>query len=186
MSVVAEVTQTATPAHQGLFLFSKGAPEVMADLIADLPSDYKRIYLHHMSKGKRVLAVAYKQLPLTLLHGNKLIKSRSTMETGLIFMGFLIYDTHLKPDSRSVIRELKDSKHTLIMITGDSPHTASDVSLRLGMTDKDRDTLILQVAQTNGHKATKGMLYTYYRAYYIDLTHTCIYMYISICIFLYV
>ena len=47
----------------------------------------------------------------------------------------LIFDSDLKADSKSVVRELKAANHQLIMITGDSVYTAIiDVGHhRLGM-----------------------------------------------------
>jgi len=163
MSVLAEVTlksdgsftsNSSTDSLTGLFLFTKGAPEVLAPMIADLPADYKSVYLHHMSRGKRVLALAGKKLPSTLYNAplsseihkkmTSMIKSRDVMETKLTFLGFLVFDCDIKPDSKSVIRELKESNHKLVMITGDSPYTATDVALRLGMVAKEKPTVILQ------------------------------------------
>lgn len=162
MSVLTEVTlkpevyyySSVTNSVTGLFLFTKGAPEVLAPMIADLPADYKTVYLYHMSRGKRVLALAGKKIASSLLSQSvgseihkkmtTMIKSREVMETKLTFLGFLIFDCDIKPDSKSVIRELKESNHKLVMITGDSPYTATDVALRLGMVAKDKPTVILQ------------------------------------------
>jgi magnesium-transporting ATPase (P-type) len=83
--------------------------------------------MYHMSKGKRVLALAYKKLAAT-----KNI-NRDAMESQLIFAGFLVFDCDLKPDSKSVVKELMSSNHKVVMITGDSTFTAIDVAKRLGM-----------------------------------------------------
>lgn len=152
MSVIADVTLTTnTSAPVASYLFTKGAPEVIATLIKTVPADYKRVYLHHMSNGKRVLALCYRSLSTG--QANSIgTRSRASMEIGLTFMGFLIYDCDLKPDSKSVIKELSESQHKLIMITGDSPYTATDVALRLGMVPKDIPILILQSSAGTGSK----------------------------------
>ena len=49
---------------------------------------------------------------------------RQEMEKSLIFVGFLIFDSDLKADSKSIVRELKAVNHQVIMITGDSGYTA--------------------------------------------------------------
>jgi cation-transporting ATPase 13A1 len=147
MSVISEIQyQLNDSKSETLLLITKGAPEVIMSLLIEIPSDYKQIYLYHMAKGKRVLALACKKLSYSVLHESNQphLKSREQMENKLIFLGFLVFDCELKPDSKSVIRELKDAKHQLIMITGDSPHTAADVATRLGMIPSDKSTLILQ------------------------------------------
>ena len=55
------------------------------------------------------------------------------MEKDLHFSGFLIFDCDLKPDSKSVMKELVASQHKVVMITGDSPYTACEVARRTGM-----------------------------------------------------
>jgi len=72
------------------------------------------------------------------------------MEKSLVFVGFLIFDSDLKADSKSVVRELKAANHQVIMITGDSVYTAIDVARRLGMiksvnatTDKKEASVVI-------------------------------------------
>jgi cation-transporting ATPase 13A1 len=97
------------------YLFTKGAPEIVSNLIVDLPMFYKSTYLFHMNKGKRVLTIAYKEINTNTNTQNT---TRADLETGLTFAGFLIFDCDLKADSKSVIRDLKSSNHKVIMITG--------------------------------------------------------------------
>ena len=90
-----------------------------------------------MTRGKRVLALAYRKVQST--SQQKTLQDlrdtpRSKIESGLTFAGFLVFDCDLKVDSKSVIRELISSDHKVIMITGDSAYTAADVAAKLGMT----------------------------------------------------
>lgn len=131
MSVVVE-SKNSNNNEDKTYLFTKGAPEIIANLIDNLPLHYKSTYLFHMNKGKRVLTIAYKEINIDTSN-----TTRVALETGLKFAGFLIFDCDLKVDSKSVIRDLKGSNHKVIMITGDSAYTAADVAKKLGMLKKD-------------------------------------------------
>lgn len=129
-------------------VFTKGAPEVLANHLASVPAYYNATYFHHMSRGRRVLALAYKTIPSStdLKTARKL--ARSEVESGLQFAGFLIFDCDLKVDSKSVVRELRAAAHQVVMITGDSVYTAADVARRLSMlktcaTDKNTASALI-------------------------------------------
>jgi cation-transporting ATPase 13A1 len=115
------------------YVFTKGAPEILASHLSTIPDYYNATYFYHMSRGRRVLALAYKTLLPHWLDGKGAKLPRTAAESGLTFAGFLIFDCDLKPDSRSVVRELRQSNHQVVMITGDSVYTAADVARRLSM-----------------------------------------------------
>jgi len=117
-------------------VFTKGAPEVLAQYLKEVPAFYNATYFHHMSRGRRVLALAYKPLSSVRTAADFAAlrrQSRAEVEQDLMFAGFLIFDCDLKVDSRSVVRELKAAAHQVVMITGDSVYTAADVARRLSM-----------------------------------------------------
>jgi cation-transporting ATPase 13A1 len=124
-----------------LYIFTKGAPEVIQDRLASVPASYTKAYVYHMCRGKRVLALACRKISTGV--SDVLKESRENIERDLIFVGFLVYDCDLKIDSKSVIKELKGANHKLAMITGDSVYTAIDVSRRLGMLRADAPILVL-------------------------------------------
>ena len=134
------------------FVFCKGAPEVIVAHLATVPDYYTATYYHHMCRGRRVLALAYKPVAADGKGSSK--QPRSVVESGLLFAGFLVFDCDLKADSKSVIRELRSSSHQVVMITGDSVYTAADVARRLTMlktSDKQKSTpmaLIIHVAKS--------------------------------------
>eukprot|EP01038_Epipyxis_sp_PR26KG_P009601 gene9601-12930_t len=118
------------------YVFTKGAPEIISSYLKEMPSFYESTYFYHMSRGKRVLAIACKKLPVhtgSSQSSDLKGKSRSEFECDLEFVGFLVYDCELKADTKSVIRELKSSNHRVIMITGDSVYTAADVARKISL-----------------------------------------------------
>jgi cation-transporting ATPase 13A1 len=145
MSVLAE------SAGGNYTVFSKGAPEVLMDKLSVVPELYAETYQFHMTRGKRVIAIAYKPLPVGSVSSSREMK-RADMERELRFLGFLVFDCNLKPDSKSVIKELLASDHRVVMITGDSPYTAADVSRRLGMT-KNENLLLSVVVKDSANWA---------------------------------
>jgi len=175
MSVVVSVEYLRDAAYTAassslLWVFTKGAPEVLEDKLVSVPAFYNKTYQHHMSQGKRVLALACKQIDMRQFanskgrNGSNSSSSsgaggghdgeirdlpRGSAESGLTFIGFLVFDCDLKADSKSVIRDLRTSKHQVMIITGDSSYTAADVGRRLGLLKSDKALLMLQ-------KVTKG------------------------------
>jgi magnesium-transporting ATPase (P-type) len=147
MSVIAEVS-IPSKGETGLFVFVKGAPEVLAAHLLEVPSFYKETYIHHMTRGKRVLAMAYRQVfSANMSRAQQDLRDapRSKAESGLTFAGFILFDCDLKADSKSVIKELRSSDHKVIMITGDSSYTAADVAAKLGMTRTGADSGLLNL-----------------------------------------
>ena len=101
-----------------------------------------------MTRGKRVLVLAYRRVVSS--NAAKALQDlkdapRSKVESGLTFAGFLVFDCDLKADSKSVIRELKNSDHQVVMITGDSAYTAADVAAKLGMLRTGPDVGLLNL-----------------------------------------
>lgn len=116
-----------------LWALSKGAPEEMQALFVDAPPSYKSTYIHHMSSGRRVLALGYRKLDTSLSSQTLKKYTRTQAEAGLHFAGFLILKCPLKGSAALVVRELKVSSHGVVMITGDSALTAADVARQVGI-----------------------------------------------------
>lgn len=111
------------------WVLTKGAPETIFDLLSDpVPTNYNEIAYHHMSRGRRVLAMAWKNIQRTPKKPD-----RSDVESSLTFAGFLVLQCPLKADTKPVIRELHRSGHRTCMITGDALLTATEVARQVGI-----------------------------------------------------
>lgn len=114
---------------------TKGAPETIKELLAidTIPMDYDDVSFYHMSRGRRVLSMAYREAGhMQGLPGLK-DGGRDAIERELRFAGFLVLDCPLKPDSKSIISELKKSRLRVVMITGDAILTAAEVARQVGI-----------------------------------------------------
>ncbi|XP_030384267.1 manganese-transporting ATPase 13A1 [Scaptodrosophila lebanonensis] len=113
----------------------KGAPEVIIKMLKTVPKDYEKIYLEYARRGARVLALGIKEFNTLSAQRVRELK-RDEVECELTFAGFVIISCPMKPDSKSVIKELIQSSHKVVMITGDSPLTACHVARELRFTRK--------------------------------------------------
>ncbi|KAL3597206.1 hypothetical protein D5086_008843 [Populus alba] len=115
--------------------FVKGAPETIQDRLVDLPPSYVDTYKKYTRQGSRVLALAFKYLPdMTVSEARSL--DRDVVETGLAFAGFAVFNCPIREDSASVLSELKNSSHDLVMITGDQALTACHVASQVHIISK--------------------------------------------------
>jgi cation-transporting ATPase 13A1 len=86
-----------------------------------------------MSRGRRVLALAYREAGQTRDLQTLKDSGRDKIESSLTFAGFLVLDCPLKADSKSIITELRKSKLETVMITGDAILTAAEVARQVGI-----------------------------------------------------
>lgn len=132
MSTVVRVDEKDTR-KSNYFVLLKGAPETIHNHLKNTPTYYDKCYKKYASEGARVLALAYKSLPADLTPSSLRHMSRDEAESGMIFAGFAVFRSPLKPQSEPSLRMLKSSQHQLVMITGDAPltacHTASQVHI---------------------------------------------------------
>jgi predicted P-type ATPase len=125
-----------------VWALTKGAPETLKDLLAkdSIPDSYDHVSFHHMSLGRRVLAMAYRKVETSSIANKnncninrKAGWERHGIEQDMIFAGFLVLDCPIKSDSKSVITELRKSGHDNVMITGDAILTACEVARQVGI-----------------------------------------------------
>jgi cation-transporting ATPase 13A1 len=128
-----------------IYALSKGAPETIKELLSpdSIPVDYDDVAFQHMSRGRRVLAMAYRDVGSVRNLKELRDSGRVAVEQGLTFAGFLVLDCPLKPDSKAVISELRKSGHSVVIITGDAILTAAEVARLVG---------IVRRPSSGGHK----------------------------------
>ncbi|XP_044497206.1 probable manganese-transporting ATPase PDR2 [Mangifera indica] len=115
--------------------FVKGAPETIQDRLTDLPQSYIETYKKYTRQGSRVLALAFKPLPdMTVSEARSL--DRDLVESGLTFAGFAVFNCPIRADSATILSELKNSSHDLVMITGDQALTACYVASQVHIVSK--------------------------------------------------
>lgn len=129
------ISRISTSAGTELLVSVKGAPETIKHRIVDLPENYEHTYKSFTRNGSRVLALAYKKLPIDK---EPKINSfdREQIESGLIFGGFIVFHCPMKPDAVETIDMLNKSSHRCVMITGDNPLTAVHVAKEVGIVKK--------------------------------------------------
>ncbi|ODA83826.1 hypothetical protein RJ55_02342 [Drechmeria coniospora] len=118
-------------------IFVKGAPEAMREICREesIPSDYDELLSFYTHKGYRVIGCATRHLSrLSWVRAQKM--SRSEVESGLDFVGFIIFENKLKPASAGVLKELRDSNIGTVMVTGDNILTAISVARECGLVDR--------------------------------------------------
>ena len=120
---------------EDLWALSKGAPETLKDFLdpSTVPNSYDTVSKYHMSKGQRVLAMGYRKLGSKDSASSWKKRGRLAVEFKLVFAGFIVLDCPLKPDSRKIIKELRNSGHYTVMITGDAVLTAAEVARQVGI-----------------------------------------------------
>ncbi|KAH9492498.1 hypothetical protein Btru_025992, partial [Bulinus truncatus] len=127
-------------------LYVKGSPEMITSLskAETIPLDFQEVLQSYTKHGYRVIALAWKELPakLNLVKVQRL--NREQVENELNFLGLLIMENHLKPQSTPVICELNDANIRTIMVTGDNMLTALSVARECNMVERNDRIILVQ------------------------------------------
>ncbi|KAJ6499996.1 hypothetical protein C8R47DRAFT_273891 [Mycena vitilis] len=115
-------------------IYVKGAPEVMTEICDrdSLPHDYDDLLSYYTKRGYRVIAIAGKSIDgLSWLKAQRM--KREQAESGLRFLGLIIFENKLKPGTAPAIYALRSAHLACRMITGDNPLTAVSVARECGL-----------------------------------------------------
>lgn len=120
---------------QGFNVYCKGSPEILQQLCQpeSLPDDYTQQLSTFAKRGFRIIAVGFKALNSKLNYTKVQRLSREEVEHNLEFLGFVILENRLKPDTTAVINSLNLANIRTIMITGDNILTAMSVARDCGI-----------------------------------------------------
>ncbi|KAG9198228.1 hypothetical protein G6514_010385 [Epicoccum nigrum] len=129
-------------------IYVKGAPEVMKDICRpdSFPTDYEELLAFYTHRGFRVIACATKSIPkLNWLKVQKM--KREDAESGLEFIGFIVFENKLKDSTAPVIEELARANIRKVMCTGDNILTAISVARECGLINKTAHCFVPHFAE---------------------------------------
>ncbi|MES1917529.1 MAG: hypothetical protein MHM6MM_009243, partial [Cercozoa sp. M6MM] len=129
---------------KGLFLcVAKGAAETMKHRFVDAPVEYDSQHQLYERRGARVLALGVRELTAKeVQQARRGELPREVAESELHFCGFLTLKSPLKAGTLETVRQLKESAHRVVMITGDHRLTACAVARRLCIVTRPVVTLL--------------------------------------------
>ncbi|KAK3088339.1 hypothetical protein FSP39_017880 [Pinctada imbricata] len=125
-------------------LYCKGAPEMIASLSKQETDNFHETLMAYTQHGYRVLALGYRSLPAKIKYAKIQRIQREQVERALTFLGFLVMENRLKPETTPVIKNLKESNIRTIMVTGDNMLTALSVARECGMVNPQDNIVLVQ------------------------------------------
>jgi cation-transporting ATPase 13A3/4/5 len=137
--IVEEVSISETSAPPALYVYTKGAPEIIRSLCmpSTVPSTFDRELATFTQQGKRVLALARKPLQ-SGLPKERIVSNigRVEAEAQLSFLGLFVLQNQLKEDTAHAILNIRGGTVTNVMVTGDNEFTAINVARQCGILDE--------------------------------------------------
>ncbi|XP_075427203.1 putative cation-transporting ATPase 13A4 isoform X2 [Ascaphus truei] len=134
-----------------LVVYMKGAPEMVASFCKPetVPSEFLDELECYTFQGLRVIGVAFK----VLKDGNRNVldsMEREEVEADLEFLGLLILENRLKPETKAILEELKAANIRTVMITGDNIQTATTVAKNCGMIPEESQVILVEACGPEG------------------------------------
>ncbi|XP_070609984.1 polyamine-transporting ATPase 13A3 isoform X4 [Erythrolamprus reginae] len=136
--------------------FVKGAPEVVAGLCkpASVPADFERVLEEFTRQGFRVIALAHRKLESKLTWHKVQNVARDAIEAGLDFLGLIVLQNKLKPETPDVLDDLRKANIRTVMVTGDNMLTAISVARDCGMILPQETVIVAEaLPPKDGHPA---------------------------------
>ncbi|XP_019760935.2 polyamine-transporting ATPase 13A2 [Dendroctonus ponderosae] len=117
-----------SPQQPNFEVFCKGSPEKILSLCRpqSVPMEIHAKLREHTAQGYRVIGLATKQVGMDW--GGVAHQPRDALEAELTFLGLLVLENRLKPQTARVIQTLKQAQLKVVMITGDNVQTAVTVA----------------------------------------------------------
>ncbi|XP_062505188.1 polyamine-transporting ATPase 13A3-like [Corticium candelabrum] len=127
-------------------IYVKGAPEMIVSLSDKntVPEMFHDELKSLTARGYRVLALAWKPLDVRPLRADRL--TRKDVECDLRFLGLLVMQNKLKPETKPVIMELKSAAIRCVMATGDNIDTAISVARECNLISPGQDVVLVSAS----------------------------------------
>jgi cation-transporting ATPase 13A3/4/5 len=107
-----------------------------------VPKDFQQVLTSYTKEGYRVIAVASKQLDMNYVKIQRI--EREKVECDLEFLGLIIMENRLKPQTTPVVKRLKAANIRQIMCTGDNILTALSVARDCDMIGEDERVIVVE------------------------------------------
>uniref|UniRef100_A0A3P8ZA66 Cation-transporting ATPase n=1 Tax=Esox lucius TaxID=8010 RepID=A0A3P8ZA66_ESOLU len=152
--------------------YLKGAPEVVASLCKKdtVPEDFAEVLEDYTKQGFRVIALAHRRLESKLTWHKVQGVNRDHIEANMEFLGLIMMQNKLKPETPGVLQELCRAHIRTVMVTGDNMLTAISVARDCGMIPPQDRVIIAdalpprdgQAAKITWHYADNPSKHCYY------------------------
>lgn len=113
----------------------------------------------YAQQGYRIIAMAYKMLHKKVTYAKVQRLSREQIECDLTFLGFVILENRLKPDTIDIITNLMTANIRTIMVTGDNILTALSVAHDCDMIPTGQSVIIVTAKQKQIHSNDFELIY---------------------------
>lgn len=125
-----------TLGSQDVCIYTKGAPECMKEICRtdSFPEDYDDLLAFYTHRGYRVIGCASKKL-ISINSTAVENLERQEVESGLTFVGFIVFENKLKEATTGIIDELTRAGLRKVMCTGDNVLTAISVARECKLID---------------------------------------------------
>ncbi|KAM3930935.1 putative cation-transporting ATPase 13A4 [Leptodactylus fuscus] len=129
-------------------VFMKGAPEMVTNYCTpeSVPENFSSELQLYTLQGFRVIGLAYKTVQYIK---DMTIESytREEVESNLTFLGLLILENRLKPETIPVLTEMNSALIRTVMITGDNLQTAITVARNSGIVQKYTKVILTETSE---------------------------------------
>eukprot|EP00057_Strongylocentrotus_purpuratus_P023454 XP_011677928.1 PREDICTED: probable cation-transporting ATPase W08D2.5 [Strongylocentrotus purpuratus] len=147
------ITRAMNSKH--MCVYTKGAPEKIASLCLPdtIPNNFEDTLSSYTADGLRVIALAWKPLDTSLQWHKAQKIQRDAVESDLQFLGLMILQNKLKPETIPSLQELHQAKIRTLMITGDNILTAINVARKCEIIQPGKKVVHVEaVPPLNGDK----------------------------------
>jgi magnesium-transporting ATPase (P-type) len=130
----------------------KGSPEKIAHICSPstLPNNFRQILDKYTRKGYRVIAIAYKCLEKMTYVKTQRIR-RDKLENDLNFLGLIVLENRLKPETFSCISTLRSANIKPLMCTGDNILTALCVAVECYIVRETERVVVIEVNHSDSN-----------------------------------
>lgn len=109
-------------------LCKSGAPEEIFASCQDVPQAARDELEKQTRSGRRVIGVAFKQIPSDAIH-----QDFDVLETNMEFIGLISFEDGPRPGVKETITQAAAAGIRTIMVTGDHPATAASIARQSGI-----------------------------------------------------